>query len=111
MGKPVNLPEAAREGDGRPDLAFISHCLPYPLTKGEKIRCYHLITHLAKSYRVHLGCLINDPADWTHITYLRTICAEVAAFGIDRRIQKLKALARLRPGRPLMLDYYFHPGL
>lgn len=110
-GDPMPVLGEQLKRDGRPDLAFISHCLPYPLTKGEKIRCYHLITHLAKSYRVHLGCLINDPADWTHITYLRTICAEVAAFGIDRRIQKLKALARLRPGRPLMLDYYFHPGL
>ena len=43
--------------------------------------------------------------------HLRGICAEVAAFGIVKRWQKLKALARMRPGRPLMLDYYFHPGL
>ncbi|HEX5326391.1 MAG TPA: TIGR03087 family PEP-CTERM/XrtA system glycosyltransferase [Acetobacteraceae bacterium] len=93
------------------NLIFISHRIPYPLTKGEKIRGYNLITHLAKSYHVHLGCLIDDPADWQHIAHLRTICAEVAGFGIDRRRQKLKALARMRPGRPLMPDYYFHPGL
>ncbi len=98
-------------GDDRPDLIFISHRIPYPLNRGEKIRGYNLITHLAKSYRVHLGCLIDDAADWEHVAHLRTICAEVAAFGIDRRVQKLKSLARLRPGRPLMLDYYFHSGL
>jgi len=93
------------------NLIFISHRIPYPLTKGEKIRGYNLITHMARSYRVHLGCLIDDPADWQHVPHLKTICADVAAFGIDKRYQKLKALTRFRPGRPLTLDYYFHPGL
>jgi sugar transferase (PEP-CTERM/EpsH1 system associated) len=102
-------------GEGLPrhkrNLLFISHRIPYPLTKGEKIRAHTLITHFGKSYNVHLGCLIDDPADWEHVPYLRTICADVAVFGIDKRWQKLKALARIRPGRPLMLDYYFHPAL
>jgi len=93
------------------NLIFISHRIPYPPDKGEKIRGYNLITHLAKQYRVYLGCLIDDPADAQHVAYLRTICTEVAAFQIDKRWQKLKALARMRPSRPLMLDYYFHPGL
>jgi sugar transferase (PEP-CTERM/EpsH1 system associated) len=94
-----------------PNLLFISHRIPYPLTKGEKIRAYNLITHFAKSYRVHLGCLIEDPTDWQHLDHLKAICADVAAFGINRRWQKFKALARMRPGRPLMLDYYYHPEL
>ncbi|MBV8457115.1 MAG: glycosyl transferase, partial [Acetobacteraceae bacterium] len=79
------------------NLLFISHRIPYPLTKGEKIRAYNLVTHFAKSYRVHLGCLVEDPTDWQHLDHLETI---------DRRWQKLKALARMRPGRPLMLGYY-----
>jgi sugar transferase (PEP-CTERM/EpsH1 system associated) len=93
------------------NLLFISHRIPYPLTKGEKIRAYNLITHFAKSYRVHLGCLIDDPSDWHHLPHLKTICADVAAFGINRRRQKFKALARVRLGRPLMLEYYYHAGL
>jgi polysaccharide biosynthesis protein PslH len=93
------------------NLIFISHRIPYPLTKGEKIRGYNLITHMAQSYRVHLGCLIDDPDDWQHVPHLKTICTNVAAFGIDKRAQKLKALVRLRPGRSLTLDYYFHSGL
>ncbi len=92
-------------------LLFISHRIPYPLNKGEKIRAHNLLHHLAKSYRVHLGCLIDDPADAAHVAHLREICAEVEGFAIDKRRQKLTALARMRPGRPLMLDYYRHPGL
>jgi len=93
------------------NLIFISHRIPYPLNKGEKIRGYNLLRHLAKTYRVHLGCLIDDPADRAHVAHLREICAEVEGFEIDKRRQKLKALARVRPGRPLMLDYYHHRGL
>jgi sugar transferase (PEP-CTERM/EpsH1 system associated) len=93
------------------DLLFISHRIPFPPDRGEKIRGHQLITHLAQHFRVHLGCLIDDPTDWRHVAHLKTLCADVAAFGIDKRLQKLKALARIRPNRPLMLDYYFHPGL
>ena len=92
-------------------LLFLSHRFPYPPNKGEKIRGWHVLEHLAQSWRVHLGCLVDDPADWEHLPRLRAICADVAPFAIDKRRQKLKALARARPGRPLMLDYYAHPGL
>jgi len=93
------------------DLLFVSHRIPYPLNKGEKIRAYNLLRHLARDWRIHLGCLIEDPADAAHLPLLREICAEAEGFAIDTRWQKLSALARFRPGRPLMLDYYRHPGL
>ena len=93
------------------ELLFISHRIPYPPDKGEKIRGWNLLGHLAQSYNIYLGCLIDSPADWRHLPVLRSRCAEVAAFGIDRRRQKLSALLRARPGRPLMLDYYRHGGL
>jgi sugar transferase (PEP-CTERM/EpsH1 system associated) len=92
-------------------LFFISHRIPYPPDRGEKIRGWNFIQHLASRYRLFLGCLIDDPADWQHTPRLQALCAGFAAFGIDKRWQKLRALARLRPGRPLMLDYYGHAGM
>lgn len=97
--------------DLRPDLMFIAHRIPYPPDKGEKIRGYHVLRHLSESYRVHLGCLVDDPADLQHVDALRAWCVDVAAFPIDKRRQKMKALLNIRPGRPLMLDYYHHAGL
>ena len=44
-------------------LLFLSHRFPYPPNKGEKIRGWHVLEHLAQSWRVHLGCLVDDPAD------------------------------------------------
>ncbi len=93
------------------DLLFISHRIPYPADKGEKIRGLNLLRHLSRSHRIHLGCLVDEPGDMQHLPALREWCAEVAGFPIDKRRQKLRALAMLRPGRPLMLDYYGHAGL
>ncbi len=65
-----------------------------------------MIRHLATRYRVLLGCLVDQESDWQHLDVLRGLCAEVGAFPLDKRVQKWRALARIRPGRPLMLDYY-----
>ena len=45
-------------------LLFLSHRLPYPPTKGDKVRSCHFLKHLATRYRVHLGTFVDDAADW-----------------------------------------------
>lgn len=90
----------------KPDLIFLAHRIPYPPDKGEKIRSHHMLRHLAATHRIHLGCLTTEPDETVHADALRQWCASVGSFPMDKRRQKLGALARLRPGRPLMLDYY-----
>jgi sugar transferase (PEP-CTERM/EpsH1 system associated) len=93
------------------NLLFLSHRIPYPPDKGEKIRAFHILRHLTRTHRIHLGCLIDDPQDWQHRDALRPLCADLACFPLARRRQKLRALLHLRPGRALTLDYFHHPGL
>lgn len=93
------------------DLLFLSHRVPFPPDKGEKIRAWHLLAHLAKTYRVHLGCLVDDPRDRDHLGELCRICARVGGFDVRAAAQKLRALAGMRRGRPLTADVFFHPGL
>jgi sugar transferase (PEP-CTERM/EpsH1 system associated) len=93
------------------DLIFISHRIAWPLNKGEKIRAWNLIKHLAPHFRIHFGCVVDDPADMAHVAKMETMCASVGAFPIDKRAQKFRALLRARPGRPLMPDFYFSSDL
>jgi len=93
------------------DLIFISHRIPWPLNKGEKIRGWNLFQHLAQDFRIHLGCVVDDPADMAHVAKMETVCASVGAFPIDKRAQKFRAPLRVRPGRPLMPDFYYSPEL
>lgn len=88
------------------ELLFLAHRLPFPPEKGEKIRAWHMLRRLAQTHRIRLGCFIDDPADWDHVPFLRSVCAEVACFDFSRRRQQIKAILGLRPGQALTLGYF-----
>ncbi len=91
------------------ELLFLSHRVPYPPDKGEKIRAWHILKYLLGSHDVHLGCLADDAADLRQLDELRHLCASVGCFRVSPPLQKARALVRMRSGRPLTLDV-FHNG-
>jgi sugar transferase (PEP-CTERM/EpsH1 system associated) len=44
-----------------PDVLFVTHRVPYPPDKGDRIRTYHLLRYLARRSRVHLASLADEP--------------------------------------------------
>lgn len=92
-------------------LLFLAHRIPYPPHKGEKIRAWHMLDHLAAHWDVELGCLVDDPADLAHLPVLQGRCVAVEARRVSRRRQTARALLRLRPGRPLTEGWFHEPAL
>jgi sugar transferase (PEP-CTERM/EpsH1 system associated) len=92
-------------------LLFLAHRCPYPPNKGEKIRGWNLLKHLAQRWTIDLGFLLDDPADAAHLDTLRGVCAHVEAHPVGGYGRYLRALAHLRPGQPLTLGYFHAPGL
>jgi sugar transferase (PEP-CTERM/EpsH1 system associated) len=88
------------------DLLFLSHRIPYPPDKGDKIRAWNVLRHLARTHRIHLGCFIDDPADRQHLAVLAAHCADFNCLPLEPRTQRLKAVLRTRPGQPLSLGYF-----
>ncbi|MGE4535787.1 MAG: TIGR03087 family PEP-CTERM/XrtA system glycosyltransferase [Desulfovibrio sp.] len=71
--------------DGAREILVLCHRIPYPPTKGDKIRSFHLVRHLARQgWRVHLGALVDDPADLAHREALRPYCASLAVERLPR---------------------------
>ncbi len=93
------------------NLLFLSHRIPYPPEKGDKIRAWHVLRYLARTHRIHLGCFVDDPADRPNMAVLAAHCADLACFDLNPRRQRLKSLLRARPGQPLSLSYFRHRGL
>jgi sugar transferase (PEP-CTERM/EpsH1 system associated) len=87
-------------------LLFLSHRIPFPPNKGDKVRSYHLLKHLARRYKVHLGTFVDDPADWEHVRSLQAICSEVQARPLDRRIRRIRSLGGLQSREALTLTYF-----
>ena len=94
-----------------PDLLFLAQRLPYPPTKGEKIRAFHELKYLAQWYDIHLGCLIDDPDDRQYIDALRPLCRDIHVAQIDRRTARLACVGGLLTGEALSVTYFRHRGL
>lgn len=89
-----------------PNLLFLTQRIPYPPIKGEKIRPLQILRHLAKSYDVHLGCLVDDPADEEHVPTVAALCKTSHFARLDRRRAKLMCLTGLLTGEPLSVTFY-----
>jgi len=59
------------------NILYLCHRIPYPPDKGDKIRSFHHLEHLAREHRVHLACLIDAPEDRAHVAALARWCASV----------------------------------
>ena len=89
------------------DLLFLAQRIPYPPDKGDKIRSFHVLEDLNRHYRVHLGCFIDDPADWQHLPTLRQMVASCRVLPISRRHATLRSTRALLNGAPMSVPYYF----
>jgi len=87
-------------------LLFLAHRLPYPPNKGDKVRSYHLLRHLARDYRILLGAFVDDPVDLPHVQTLRSWCAEVRAEPIVRWSRRLGSIAATLSGEAATLSYF-----
>jgi sugar transferase (PEP-CTERM/EpsH1 system associated) len=90
------------------NILYLVHRLPYPPNKGDKVRSYHLLKHLCRQHRVHLGTFIDDPEDSVHLPTLQALCASVHAVPLNPRTAKLASVRGLLLGQPLTLPYYRH---
>jgi len=89
------------------NILFLCHRIPYPPDKGEKIRAFHMLAHLAARHTVHLAAFVDDPADMAHAETLQRIAGGECLFV---PLGKPAALARMAlafaAGRPLTTSYF-----
>lgn len=93
------------------NLLYLVHRLPYPPNKGDKVRSYHVLKHLAARHRVFLGTFVDDPDDEAHVARVEDLCADVHAARLAPRRARLASLVGLATGRALTLHYYRDAGL
>ncbi|TGX52280.1 TIGR03087 family PEP-CTERM/XrtA system glycosyltransferase [Sphingomonas gei] len=86
------------------DLLFLAHRVPFPPDRGDKIRSFHLLRHLAAHRRVHLAAFADELRDMDR--------PELAAFTASQTIvrrsksQPMAALQALVSRRPLSLTAF-----
>jgi sugar transferase (PEP-CTERM/EpsH1 system associated) len=91
------------------DMIFLAHRIPYPPDRGDKIRSWHLLKHLASLARVHLACFADDEADAANLPALRrALGGRLGEAHVEIRTRgKAAAGARaLVEGRPVSLALF-----
>ena len=90
------------------NILYLVHRIPFPPDKGDKIRSYRWLTHLAKDHNVHLVTLVDHEDDLKHISDVEQFCATVHAFRLRPMAARIKALLAVPGQKPLSLPYFFH---
>ena len=88
------------------DLLYLTHRIPYPPNKGDKVRSYHVLKYLSAGYRVHLATFVDDADDWRHVETVRKLCGETYFAKLNPVTARIASLAGLLRRAPLSLFYY-----
>jgi sugar transferase (PEP-CTERM/EpsH1 system associated) len=88
------------------NLLFLVHRIPYPPNKGDKIRSYHFLKHLASSYNVYLGTFVDDANDWQYTEKVDSLCTETHYENLNPFQSKIKSVQGFVTGEALSLPYY-----
>jgi len=87
-------------------LLFLAHRLPFPPNKGDKVRSFHFLRHLAGRYRLFLGAFVDDPADWEHIESVRALCAGMHVEALAPWTKRARGVAGLLTGEAMTLPCF-----
>ncbi|MFC5524274.1 TIGR03087 family PEP-CTERM/XrtA system glycosyltransferase [Rhodanobacter ginsengisoli] len=87
-------------------VLFLCHRLPWPPSKGDKIRSYHVLRWLAERYHVYLGTFVDDPTDWQYLAPVESLCAEVCIRPLGPWHSCWRALVSLMRGEALTVGVY-----
>lgn len=88
------------------DLLFLVHRIPFPPNKGDKIRSWNILAHLASKYNVHVGAFIDDLHDWQYTGRIDEIATSTFFQNLGRRRGTARSFRSLLTGEPLSCGYY-----
>lgn len=92
------------------DILFLSHRLPYPPDRGDRIRSWHVLNALARLARVHVVAPCDTAADAQYVPIVENVAAAVTS--VVRHSGKLRPMLRaLASGRPASVEAFIDPRL
>lgn len=87
-------------------ILFLSHRLPFPPDRGDRIRSYHMIRHLAQRHRVSVAAVTDEPAWPEHLRALGEFCESVDVGHVGRLSRYASAARHLVSSVPLTVPMF-----
>ncbi len=88
-------------------ILFVSHRIPYPPNKGDKLRAFHILKHLAQKHEVDLACVSDNKQDLSYVADLKPYCGDISAVYISPFESRLNYLRYLFSKFPITLGHFY----
>ncbi|SMC26403.1 sugar transferase, PEP-CTERM/EpsH1 system associated [Desulfacinum hydrothermale DSM 13146] len=92
-------------------ILYLAHRIPYPPNKGDKIRSYHQVRHLARRHVLDLACLCDVEEDMAFRGALERWCRRVAVERVVPWKAKAGSVIGLAQRAPLSVPYFHRESL
>lgn len=88
-------------------ILYLSHRIPYPPNKGDKIRSFNQINYLAKENIVDLITFADEPGDMQYAESLKEYCNKVTVFELNKKSALIKGALSLLCGSSISQGYFY----
>ena len=95
----------------RPSCLILTHRVPMPPNRGDRIRTCNFLRHIAKRADVWLACLADEPVSDDTWQELQTICRRVAIVPVEPRFRWIRAGMSLLTGKTISEGAFSSPRL
>lgn len=93
------------------NILYICHRIPYPPNKGDKIRSFHQVKHLARKHKLHLACMVDEREDLDYVKSLQEYCVSVDVAYRDKKVARILALLAFVSGKPMSVAAFYSKEL
>lgn len=88
-------------------VAVLTSRFPLPLNRGDRVRIYHQIKHLAKNHQVHLFCTAKEPVNTDDLAHLQSFCKSVTIYRLTYWGIFWGVVRALFTGQSLQSGYFY----
>lgn len=92
-------------------VLFLTHRVPYPPDRGDRIRSFHLLKFLAARCEVHLTCLADEPVPSLTLQALTSLCKRIEVASVDNQSRWFRAASSVAHGRSASEGLFASPQL
>ncbi|MAE61167.1 MAG: sugar transferase [Planctomycetaceae bacterium] len=109
--KPNRGSNVAMPTNDRPKLLMVTHRLPHPPVRGDRIRTWHMLRQLQQRFDVHLACVADEPPTLNSWRAIQRHVADLEFEPVTPLVRRGRALRHLAAGKSITSAWFQSPRL
>jgi len=106
-----NGPQIAELPNSNRRLLMLTHRVPFPPDRGDRIRSWNILKHLAKTNQMFLGCVSDETVTADIRAKLDSVCERISIASVGSKTKWMRAGISASRGRSLTEGLFWSPAL